>query len=367
MKENVITVVVPHSLINSNARTTFTTTFRSLCHQYGLKFRYCSHHDALSGNTSLSEPFLLEDSISARFLERIEKQFPRHRIILTTDILKGLHRYVSVISCDPVWIAGEIFSYCVAAGRRRLALFAYEQVGLKTRAYIEAYRETAKLYGCTLQEADVYLNDERQLPDCFSRFYEKHKRYDAVVCANDLAALYLITELRERGVQVPEDLFVFGFGNSPVSNRVTPTITSVAWSEKERAEQCIALWRYLRKYPEVFGVNVTLGHRLVVRESTAGFLPVSEEEGGQPPSLVRNEDRGYGVLSALHAFLQKADDMEKDIVSGLLAGKNNIEIGENLFLSESTVKYHVAKILGKFGVSSRKELCRILQYYNVRL
>lgn len=46
---------------------------------------------------------------------------------------------------------------------------------------------------------------------------------------------------------------------------------------------------------------------------------------------------------------------EAEVLSLLIAGQRNREIGQNLGISENTVKFHVAKIFRKLGVGSRAE------------
>lgn len=50
---------------------------------------------------------------------------------------------------------------------------------------------------------------------------------DAMICANDEAALGALTFLREQGVQVPRQISLIGFDNSDICHATTPTITSV--------------------------------------------------------------------------------------------------------------------------------------------
>jgi NarL family two-component system response regulator LiaR len=52
-------------------------------------------------------------------------------------------------------------------------------------------------------------------------------------------------------------------------------------------------------------------------------------------------------------------EREMDVLDLLAEGLNNPEIGERLFLSRSTVKFHVSSILGKLGASTRTEAVSI--------
>jgi DNA-binding NarL/FixJ family response regulator len=46
---------------------------------------------------------------------------------------------------------------------------------------------------------------------------------------------------------------------------------------------------------------------------------------------------------------------ERDMLSGLLTGKSNRELAEEMFISEYTVKRHLSNLYTKLGVSSRAQ------------
>lgn len=59
-------------------------------------------------------------------------------------------------------------------------------------------------------------------------------------------------------------------------------------------------------------------------------------------------------------YYELLTEREKEILQLLLAGKSNKDIGNTLFIGESTVKSHVSNIFGKFQVNSRAEIISIL-------
>jgi DNA-binding NarL/FixJ family response regulator len=66
--------------------------------------------------------------------------------------------------------------------------------------------------------------------------------------------------------------------------------------------------------------------------------------------------RARGVAGGGDASVRVADELterERDVVRLLAQGLDNVEIGQELFLSPTTVKRHVSAILTKLGVTNR--------------
>lgn len=60
-----------------------------------------------------------------------------------------------------------------------------------------------------------------------------------------------------------------------------------------------------------------------------------------------------GAAAPDSAALEVLTDRERDVLALISTGKNNAEIGADLFLSESTVKTHVGRILAKLELRDR--------------
>jgi len=88
-------------------------------------------------------------------------------------------------------------------------------------------------------------------------------------------------------------------------------------------------------------------------------------------SAIRRAVAGLPSLSpeAAQVLIQKAiepaqpgsdlTDRERNLLALMVEGKSNGEIAERLFVSQSTVKFHVSNILSKLGVSGRTEAVAI--------
>ena len=59
------------------------------------------------------------------------------------------------------------------------------------------------------------------------------------------------------------------------------------------------------------------------------------------------------------------DDIDKEIIKGLLKDKTIISIAEGLFISVSAVKYRIKKMLTIANLHSKSELITIIRKYNV--
>ncbi|MFJ3486758.1 LacI family DNA-binding transcriptional regulator [Pseudomonas sp. NPDC090202] len=95
---------------------------------------------------------------------------------------------------------------------------------------------------------------------------------DAVICVSDLSAFGAIMECHRRGLKVPQDIAVAGFGDFEVSRYCTPTITTIAvdpYQIGRRAGELLLAADKARRdgQPRPAEVVVT-GYEIVSREST---------------------------------------------------------------------------------------------------
>ncbi len=91
---------------------------------------------------------------------------------------------------------------------------------------------------------------------------------DAVFAVNDRKAIGAMLALRRYGYKVPEHVAIVSFGNTPVSEVMTPTLSTVEQAAYEiGAKSCQLLFGHI-KSPEIEAQTVVMPSKLVIRESS---------------------------------------------------------------------------------------------------
>lgn len=101
------------------------------------------------------------------------------------------------------------------------------------------------------------------------QLFRTKKKFTALVCFNDIAAIGAIRSLRDLGLRVPEDISVIGFDDIKASAFLSPGLTTIRQPLAEMgrcAAQCIV--NRLNR-TEDFREQVSFEPLLIVRESTA--------------------------------------------------------------------------------------------------
>lgn len=91
----------------------------------------------------------------------------------------------------------------------------------------------------------------------------------AIFAANDLMAIGVMQTLRERGIAIPDDVSVVGFDDISAAKLVTPTLTTVAQSQRQMGERAAqTLLERLRGTKTGPGTALEMPFDLVRRGST---------------------------------------------------------------------------------------------------
>ncbi|HTP46883.1 MAG TPA: LacI family DNA-binding transcriptional regulator [Casimicrobiaceae bacterium] len=152
--------------------------------------------------------------------------------------------------------------YLASLGHTRLAILA-RQNAPAARAAREALGTATLL----VAEADCGRSEAEGMRAAIQTLFDRHDAPTAVLCASDLQAASALRECHRRGIAVPRELSIVGFGDSDLARETWPALTTLRIPVEEIgawAAQAILLMLQ-GDTPE----PLDPAPKLVVRESTA--------------------------------------------------------------------------------------------------
>lgn len=179
------------------------------------------------------------------------------------------------VAIDNVAAAEEAVRHLVASGRTRIGFLGHEKATLsRTSALrLEGYRNALAAAGLAADPALLVprsVGDAVDAEAALGAALDGGLRVDALLCREDLAAIGALRALRRRGLDVPGDVAVVGWDAIDLGESTDPSLTSVAPDTRALAERALDLVLERLDGFEGPGRHVTVGHRLVVRESAPG-------------------------------------------------------------------------------------------------
>ena len=206
----------------------------------------------------------------------------------------------------------------------------------------------------------VFLNNG-SLSNCFDGFYERIRDFDAVICSNDFAAIFLVRKLRTLAPEQLERLRIISCAESELSNFYRQHIDTLHVNFEQYGRAAVYIYESLRKRPYLSGMILHVAPSF--RKNAPEAIPAETKL-----KLERQVDSFYTdpdlreMLIADH-LLSAADQADSIILDGLSSGQSYDEIAENCFLAEGSIKYRIKRLLSDCGASSRDEMIRIYQKY----
>ncbi len=211
---------------------------------------------------------MANETINLEYYEKIKSKgiplilFDRGENDLNVDYI-GINDYDS---------SHLIVDHLVQEGCKRIAhIGGYKHTRIfnnRIRGYIDALKKhQLPLEDELLIESSLTTEDGREKMIQLLALKDKP---DAVYVAGDYAALGALQVLNERGIRIPEDIALVGFGNEPFTGMVTPTITSINQHSIEIGKQAAKTFlQHAKKTIIKQQLNkIILDAELIIRDSS---------------------------------------------------------------------------------------------------
>jgi LacI family transcriptional regulator, gluconate utilization system Gnt-I transcriptional repressor len=108
----------------------------------------------------------------------------------------------------------------------------------------------------------------REGSDAMARLLESLPDTEAVICVSDLSAFGALTECQRRGVRVPEDIWIAGFGDYDIAEVSVPALTTINPFPREIGARTAALILDVLDGRQTGPATVRIAPELMIRASS---------------------------------------------------------------------------------------------------
>ncbi len=248
-------------------------------------------------------------------------------------------------------------------GHGRIALYGVNPQSVSDESRMDSYLAAL---GGEDGRRHVFFNSG-SLENCFEQFMARAQQYDAVICANDFAAISLVRRLGLRDPALLERLAIAGCADARLTQLYGSHILSVRVNFVEYGRAAVTLLENLRKNPYLSHIIMMIRWDFSLLDGAATPAPAAHRRE-KAPALpaepdVFYDDRELNDMMLLEKLLDGCEDPDYDIIRLLLRGEPYEKIAETCFLTESAIKYRVKKMVRVCCVQGRKELTDLLRRY----
>ena len=275
-------------------------------------------------------------------------------------------------SCSRVFInyrdaIEKAIGYYTENGRNRIALYGINPSSPTDKIMENCFADHLVANGKD-PARDIYYN-YASITACCAEFLPHACAYNAVICANNIVAVTLLSSLRAEGIRVPEDIQLLSLGVSTLlAEQASVPITTVSADHDSIARQAITAYTLLRKYSGETTLTMRVAPQFHIRASTAfaplpatfsPAFPITEKT----PSVNFYKDPVAKEVFAVEQLLLGCDTTDLAILTRLRQGVSYPKIADELFTSVNTVSYRVKRMCRLAKCESKEELIARISLY----
>lgn len=252
----------------------------------------------------------------------------------------------------------------MAAGRTRIALYGVNPHSVSDESREKSFRAATR----RLDRGDVFINNG-SLACCFELFRDRVSEYDAVICANDFAAISLVRNLLREDPESLERLLIIGCAETRLTEFYNDYVLSIRVNFQEYGRAAVTLLENLRRNPYLSHIVMAIRWDFSpltprCRLSKLPPAPVPTSASILPKSRDNfYQDKELENMLCLERLLNEIDQLDRELISCLLQGTSYETISERYFVTVGTIKYRIKKMITISGTAGRSDLIRLLREY----
>lgn len=176
--------------------------------------------------------------------------------------------------CDDYNAVLELTGRFIRSGRRDL-LYIYNSDSYSGRKKLEGFRAGAAQYElaletervCRINSADA--SAIREAYEAIDRLISNGMRIDGVIASEDIIAVGALKYARDKGISIPDELFVAGFNNSDTAICCEPELTTVDNKLELLCHHCVSTLMSVFSDDKAIPRKTVFSGEIVERRTTA--------------------------------------------------------------------------------------------------
>jgi len=233
-KSNTIGVIVPK--LNSNFMSTVLSGIEKVANDYGYNLIISQSFESKIKEV-LNTKTLFDSGVDALLVSLAYETDNFDHFTTFTDRkipLLFFDRVFDLPNCPTILIdnkaAGfEATEHLIQQGCKNILHIAGN---LKRNVYserCEGYKNALQIHGLRYSQKNVLESDLDiyKVPEVVEHIQNSARKIDGIFVSNDAFAVHCIKELKIMGYRIPEDIKIIGFNNDPVSEVVSPDLTTI--------------------------------------------------------------------------------------------------------------------------------------------
>ncbi len=264
----------------------------------------------------------------------------------------------SIVSSDISADMYNLYAYLMSYNKTKIAMY-----GINPNSASDAYRKNCFIK-CKEHEDDIYFNNAN-LKECYKTFVSNADKYDAVICANDYAAISLVRFLCNDNREIP---FIVSCGETKLAKKFTPSITNLRTSYTDFGKAAINLYKILQKDFPTSNIKLELASSIIPGDTTDN-LPVMPSSFNEATSAIATTDDSFysdtevSEMLNVEKLLNRCDKTELDMLRSLIKGTTYFELAEKYHMSVNGIKYKLNKLFELCNVNSKTEFIQLIKKY----
>lgn len=217
------------------------------------------------------EPMNGQEQVNERITERFGRAGVPVVLLDRDQVAFPLRSTLDLVGINNLAGGYLLAEHLIKLGCRRFAFVAIEHYPPTIEARMAGVREALVRHRLESPPDWIHVGNPEDIK--FVRSLTSGRRWDAIVCGNDLTAAQLLRALEKNNVRVPRDVRVVGFDDAKYATLLSVPLTTIHQPCRDIA--IIAYRAMLDRIaePTLPSRTLLLTPRLVVRESCGAYLP----------------------------------------------------------------------------------------------